>query len=137
MLVYKNDPEYEKRKKSAKFNGRLYNRSQYIFSTKEDVKQYKKKMKSKGIDSIVDKNKEGYFVWKYVTPKRIKGMDEKRKQKKIESLQSELRDIQKEGDHWYEISAHTGKRKDVTKKLREIRDRKMEIKEKIRQLKNK
>lgn len=45
------------------FNGKKYKRVYEYYSTKENVKIQQKALRGLDINAIIDKRKEGYFIW--------------------------------------------------------------------------
>lgn len=55
-----------------KFNGRWYERTIKDWKIKEEAKKEQKYLRSNGYNAIIDKDKDGYFLW--FNTKRIKSV---------------------------------------------------------------
>jgi hypothetical protein len=45
------------------FNGKQYMKGSYSYSTKEEAKKEANQYRKNGINTIIDKRKDGYFFW--------------------------------------------------------------------------
>lgn len=123
----------EKRPKFyAYFNGKKYERTVILGKSKNDAEILKKKYKEQGINSIIDKRKEGYFLWyRKSYEKKKNNFTEMNDLKKINEKIEKLRIENKNLDSIFKkdpMNKTLAKKKvDVANEIRELRKKKLMI----------